>query len=150
MRKLTLTMLILTGVWFVCAGCEPSGVTQLTEPSEVPDPDPPDGSARVTVDALIFEDDVYPTSNFKNVTGNECDGNAHWHSDEPVPSIGELSRRPSGDVFLCHDPQACADCGFPTVFKTDPKPKGCGHGKVSEVKRQNVQLFQDCVNAYGK
>ena len=32
--------------------------------------------------------------------------------------------------------------------KKDPNPNGCGHGEVSEVRREQVQIFQICLDAY--
>jgi len=144
MRKHVSATLIWTGLALVCGGCggggdpvSPSGATQFTVP--VSDPD------RTTVDALIFDDRVYPVSKFRSGTGSECGGAAHWHSNSKVVAIGRLFREPSGDIFVCYDQ---LEEGAPSVV--DPAPTGCGHGKVSEVTRQEVQLFQKCLADYNK
>ena len=150
MRKLGLLLVVL------CVGSCKEGTTQFTE---VPEEDPeevaasPITSPRTTVDALIFDStlsngeriqDVYPVSGFRNATGPECDGAPHWHSDRKVPSIGYLARQGSETLFVCDHTSS----SIGVVCKEDPAPTGCGHGKVSEVTRQQVQLFQECLDAW--
>ena len=149
MRKLVLLLVVPFSL--SCAG---EGTT--TQFSELPDEDPavvadsPITSPRVSVDALVIDNNVYPVSKFRNVTGLECDQEAHWHSDEAVPAVGQLSQNVINTVtFFCDVLLDGAPVG-PTTCREDPQSNGCGHGKVSEVTRQQVQLFQECLDAYEK
>lgn len=83
---------------------------------------------------------------FRNVTGTECDGAAHWHSDQQIPAIGRLRDDFTATIFDCEnsDPEIIV----PVRCIEDPDPFGCGFGKVSEVTRQQVQMFQECRDVY--
>ena len=124
--------------------------TQFTEP---PTEDPaevaasPITSPRTTVDALIFEESIYPVSRFRSATGPECKGAPHWHSNEQVPRIGRLRLQGTAMVFTC-DAEVQLQ-GLPAEgCKKDPNQNGCGHGEVSEVRREQVQIFQICLDVY--
>lgn len=132
--------------------CDNSSTTQF---SELPEEDPavvadsPINSPRVVVDALIFDNNVYPVSMFRSVTGTECDEAAHWHSDQKIPSMGRLRDDLTAIIFDCENSEP--EFIFPSrncIEDTDPF--GCGFGKVSEVTRQQVQMFQECVDLYPK
>ena len=139
MKRLTLTILLLV----LTSSCFPGGgTTQIAGPTQADESATSSAFTRTTVDALIFENSVFPTVMFRSATGAECDEAEHWHSDEPVLSIGNLHRAGSAFVFVCFTIIERAN------LRDDPSPQGCGHGKVSDVTRQTVQLFQDCLDAY--
>lgn len=143
MRRLAFLLLCLVSVNVSCK-------KTATQFSELPVEDP-DLVARIIVDSLIFEGKVYPVTKFRNVTGPECDGDAHWHSEGKIPHLGTLGRDPVGTfIFVCAAPagERADFVPFPVDCREDSAPRGCGHGKVSEVTRQQVQLFQDCLDAY--
>ena len=130
------TLMLLTAF-----GCKknPTGPT-TDDPSDVIQP-----LLFEAIDVLVLSRSFYPVYKFTQGRPEGACDEAHWHSREPVRSLGYV--RNDGE-FIVYDLGAVERPRELAGAKKNPDPRGCGHGTVADIRRVTVLAIDFKLNAY--